>query len=58
MKANENIRQAIFLEGVKCWQVADALGIADATLSRLLRYELPSDKQANILKIIQHLKYR
>lgn len=39
--ANLDIRAAAVSAGVRLWRVADALGIADASLSRKLRKELP-----------------
>ena len=38
--ANLKLRRAAAGAGVKLWQVAEALGVADATLSRWLRREL------------------
>ena len=37
---NIDIRKAAIEAGVKLWQVAEELRIADATLSRKLRHEL------------------
>lgn len=52
---NREIREAADLAGVYLWQVADEMGIADNTLSRVLRYELPENEKAQILKIISSL---
>ena len=41
--------------GVCLWQVADALGINESSLSRLLRYELPDEKSREIIAVIDHL---
>jgi len=41
--------------GVRLWQIADELGIADGNFSRKLRHELPDSKKAKILKIIDQL---
>lgn len=38
---NTEFRQYAKRRGVLLWEVADALGIADTTLSKLLRHELP-----------------
>lgn len=53
---NEGIRQAASEAGVKLWQIAEGLGITDATFSRRLRRELPQEEKQKILKIIEHLK--
>jgi len=41
---------------IKYWQIADAVGIADTTLSRWLRHEIPIDKRATILAAIKKLE--
>ena len=41
---------------MKLWQIATRLGITDSYFSRLLRKELPEDKQAQIMKIIAELE--
>lgn len=53
--SNQDIRQAAKSCGVCHWQIADALGIAEGTFSRLLRHELAADEKQRILKIIQKL---
>lgn len=53
--ANETIREAAASHGVKLWEVADHLGIADSTLTRKLRKELPSNEQQNIMSIINSI---
>jgi hypothetical protein len=40
---------------VKLWQVAEALGIADCSLSRKLRRELPVEEKEKIFSIIREL---
>lgn len=55
-QANQKIRRTAAAAGVKLWQIADRLGIADSAFSRLLRKELPVDKQAEILQIISELE--
>lgn len=52
---NLDIRQAATEKGVKLWQVADRLGIADFTLSRKLRYELSQEEKTRIFAIIKEL---
>ena len=41
--------------GVKLWQIADALGIADCSLSRKLRKELLQEEKDRIFGIIREL---
>ena len=53
---NLEIRRTAAAAGVKLWQVADALGIADSSFSRKLRKELPAAEQEKILGIIKELE--
>ncbi len=41
---NTEFRQYAKRRGVLLWEVADALGIADTTLSKSLRHELPAEE--------------
>ena len=52
---NIDVRRAAAGNGVRLWQVTDALGIADAQLSRKLRKELPDDEKEKIFEIIQEI---
>ena len=53
--SNQDIRRTAAGAGVKLWQIADALGIADRSLSRKLRKELPQEEKEEIFTIIQKL---
>lgn len=52
---NLEIRRAAGGAGIKLWELAEALGVADATLSRKLRRELPNDEKQRVLEIIDRL---
>ena len=52
---NIDVRRAAAGSGVRLWQVADALGIADAHLSRKLRKELPDEEKQKIFEIIRNI---
>ena len=52
---NQDIRRTAAGAGVKLWQIADALGIADCSLSRKLRKELPKEEKDRIFGIIREL---
>lgn len=52
---NQDIRRAAAGAGVKLWQIAEALGIADCSLSRKLRRELPAEEKEKIFSIIRTL---
>lgn len=53
---NREIKIAALDAGVKLWRVAEALGIADTSLSRKMRRELPTEEKKKILGIIESLK--
>lgn len=55
VQANCEIREAARRNGVKLWQVAECIGISDATFSRKLRRELPQQERDNILDVIGKL---
>lgn len=52
---NAKIRTALFKSGLKHYQVAEAMGVADETFSRWLRHDLPPDKQKEIMAAIEKL---
>lgn len=52
---NQDIRNAAKKADIKLWQIAEKLGIWDATLSRKLRKELPQEKKEKIIGIIAEL---
>lgn len=53
---NEKIRDAMRIANVRQWEVADALGVHEATFCVWLRHELPAEKQNEILATIDKLK--
>ena len=52
---NQDIRRTAAGAGVKLWQIADAVGMADRSFSRKLRKELSQDEKEKIFSIIQRL---
>ena len=52
---NVDIRNTAAGNGVRLWQIAEALGIADCNFSRKLRKELPADEKQKIFGIIEEL---
>jgi len=51
--ANKDIKRAIGGRGLTQWQVADALGISEATFYRKMRNELPAEEKQKILAVIE-----
>ena len=55
MVANEKLRIYAKEKGVKMWQIADALHIADSTLCRRLRRELSEAEMTQCIAVIDQL---
>lgn len=55
MKANEDIRAAAKAARVYLWQIANEMGVADHTLSRMMRKELSKEKKDEAFSIIDRL---
>lgn len=55
MTKNNDIKTKAKEEGVCLWEIADILGIADTSLSRKLRKELPDKEKQAIFKIIDEI---
>lgn len=53
---NQEIREAAKAQGVRLWQIAEALGMADSNFSRKLRHELPQEEKSRILRIIEGME--
>lgn len=53
--ANEIIRKALRIHDARQWQLAKWLGLAESTLCRKLRTELPEDEQREIVSIIKRM---
>lgn len=56
--ANEAIREKAKESGVRLWEVAECIGIADSTFCRQMRRELPEARQQLILHAIDELARR
>lgn len=50
---NQEIRTAARNARVPLWKIADALGVSEATFTRMMRRELPKDKHDQIMSIIE-----
>ena len=55
-RANADIRNAVATNGFRLWELAAALGINDANLSRKLRTELPAAEREHILTVIAEMR--
>lgn len=53
--ANEDIKAYAKISKVRLWEVAEALGITDAALSKKLRYDIRVEEKRKIMKLIDKL---
>lgn len=53
---NEDIRNIATKSGVRLWEIADALGMTEWTLSRKLRKELNDEQKERIYSAIEVIK--
>lgn len=52
---NKEIKEYIKSRKVPMWRVAERLGIADSSFSRMLRYEISEEKKSQIKVIADEL---
>ena len=55
---NTEVRLAAKEHGVFIWEIADALGISEASMTRKLRYELSESEKKRMLELINTLVKR
>lgn len=55
MKANQDIRDLIFSNRLKNWEVAQVLGLSDSRFSVWLRTPLNDERKERVLNAINHL---
>lgn len=54
-KANKEIREALKNARVWQWELADALGVNEGTVTRMLRRELPEAERERVLATIAEI---
>ena len=52
---NDDIKSYAKAKKVKLWQVAEALGITDSQLSRMMRHELETEQKRRIMKHVDKI---
>lgn len=55
---NRKIRENARSSGVRLWQIADHLGISEASMTRKLRHQLSTEEEAKILDAIKAISGR
>ena len=53
---NKELREIIKQSGFKHWEIADALGVNEGTLCRMLRYELEEPARKKVLDAITKMR--
>ena len=53
--SNQLLRDYAKISGVKLWEVAERLNLQDTNLSKMLRHQLPDDKQNELIAIIDQI---
>ena len=52
-KKNIAIRNSLKKYGLYAYSLAELLGVSEATVTRMMRHELPKDEQSRIIKLIE-----
>lgn len=55
MKNNNTLREYAKINGVLLWEVAEAMGMQDSNLSKLLRHPLSQDMENRICQTIDKI---
>ena len=50
---NQRIRKALFLAGMTQGELGQMMGLSDADVSKLLKYELAKSEQDEIIRLIR-----
>ena len=50
---NQKIRMALVKNGLCLWNLEDILGVSSMTITRMMRHELPKEKQLEIISLIE-----
>lgn len=56
--ANEDVRLLAKGAGVALWEIADYIGVSEATVTRILRKSLDSAKKKKIIEAIEEIRER
>ncbi len=53
---NEAIRALLKKSNFTLWQLADALGVSEATITRMMRHEVSDEKYDEIVTLIRSMR--
>ena len=56
MMKNLEVRIALAKNDMRQWELADALGVSEATITRWMRHEMSDAKQADIIEKINQYR--
>ena len=54
MSRNETIRFLLRSNNLKLWQLADAMGVSEATVTRMMRHEVSDEQFVEIVTLIRN----
>lgn len=52
MVTNKLIRDALYQQDMRLWQLGNLIGKSEATITRMMRTELPMEQQKQIVALI------
>ncbi len=55
LKANQKVRDAAKVAGIKQWEIANFLGISEPTIVRWMRTQMTADREKTVLHAIAEL---
>lgn len=56
-KANQAIREYAREHAVFLWELANAMGVSEPTMTRMLRCEVPAEKRTKLLQMIDEIAH-
>lgn len=57
-KANQEFRADMKAAGIRLWQIANEIGVSEATITRLLRVEVNDETRMQLTQAAQRIKER
>lgn len=55
--ANEKIKAEALVKGVRHYQIAEKLGVSDATFYRMMRHDLTPDQTQHVINLIDDIAH-
>ena len=55
-QVNTDFREYAKSKGARFWQIADKLGVSEATFTRMMRHELTAEEKRKMMKAVDEIK--